>query len=178
MRNLGQIQIGCPLAVSLVLLLMHVSASAASDQFTEVVAPLLSSKCLSCHNDEKNEGDLSLVDPQQLIDDGVVNPQTCLSKPPVGSCDSTRRASGDAQRRRPFEAPIRSRRSNGGLNRARRYRAAIVSKLNRLPISIGGLCSRSGRRESLSIVRPSIAQLKQDCARTACHLCPRHRLKS
>ena len=69
----GWVQMICRLALMLVLLFLHTPAGAANDQFTDVVAPLLASKCLSCHNDEQSEGDLSLVDPHRVVNDGLVD---------------------------------------------------------------------------------------------------------
>ena len=46
---------------------------AADDPFVDSVAPVLARRCLSCHNDNKTGGNLSLVDPRRLIDDGYVS---------------------------------------------------------------------------------------------------------
>ncbi|QEF96215.1 hypothetical protein Mal15_02420 [Stieleria maiorica] len=47
-------------------------ASRADELFTDSVAPVLAGRCLSCHNDEKSGGGLSLVDPRRLIEQGYV----------------------------------------------------------------------------------------------------------
>nr|WP_161501280.1 DUF1549 and DUF1553 domain-containing protein [Rhodopirellula sp. SM50] len=44
----------------------------ADETFLDSVAPVLARRCLSCHNDQKSGGGLSMVDPQQLIDDGYI----------------------------------------------------------------------------------------------------------
>ncbi|QDV47689.1 hypothetical protein Enr13x_76000 [Stieleria neptunia] len=44
----------------------------ADDPFVDSVAPVLARRCLSCHNDQKTGGGLSMVDPQRLIDGGYV----------------------------------------------------------------------------------------------------------
>ncbi|WP_182867166.1 DUF1549 domain-containing protein [Rhodopirellula sp. JC639] len=46
--------------------------SRADDPFTDSVAPVLARRCLSCHNDQKSGGGLSLVDPRRLIELGYV----------------------------------------------------------------------------------------------------------
>ena len=43
----------------------------ADDLFRDEVAPLLARRCLSCHNDSKPEGGLSMTRPVTLVDDYV-----------------------------------------------------------------------------------------------------------
>ncbi len=48
------------------------SPAAADDPFLNSVVPVLARRCLSCHNDQKTGGGLSMVEPQRLIDDGYI----------------------------------------------------------------------------------------------------------
>ena len=49
------------------------TSACAADAFVDTVAPILARRCLSCHNETKSEGDLSMVDPNRLVEDGYVD---------------------------------------------------------------------------------------------------------
>lgn len=67
------------LALLCVLPMTWPTAILADDLFTDSVAPILSRRCLSCHNETKTSGDLSIVDPRRLIDDGYIDPSDAAS---------------------------------------------------------------------------------------------------
>ena len=60
-------------AATLVLAVLVPAASAETD-FAKAIAPILADRCLSCHNEQISEGDLSLADPTSLIEMGFVIP--------------------------------------------------------------------------------------------------------
>lgn len=66
-------RLSCHLTFALLLFVVDASAVRSGDLFVDSVAPILSRRCLSCHNDTKTGGGLSMVNPQRLIDDGYVD---------------------------------------------------------------------------------------------------------
>lgn len=67
------------LPIVLLLLWAQPSRVFADDSFVDDVAPILARRCLSCHNDKKTEGDLSMVDPRQLVQQGFIDESDAAS---------------------------------------------------------------------------------------------------
>lgn len=57
-----------------VAVLLGYTVPVAGNDFVGAVAPALTQRCLSCHNDDRAEGGLSLTDPAALINQGYVQP--------------------------------------------------------------------------------------------------------
>ena len=70
-----------------------------SDQqfFDDRVAPILSKRCLGCHNNELNDGDISFEDRQTLIKGGGRGPAVVPGKPDKSVLVKAIRHNGDLQ---------------------------------------------------------------------------------
>jgi mono/diheme cytochrome c family protein len=72
---------------------------AAGDQqfFDDRVAPILSKRCLGCHNNELNDGNISFEDRQSLIKGGGRGPAVVPGKPERSVLVRAIRHNGDPQ---------------------------------------------------------------------------------
>ncbi len=110
--------------------LVAAQASDAARYFDARVAPILTRRCLGCHNEELKNGNISFLDRDSLIRGGSRGPAIVPGKPQESVMMDVLRHDGEIQMPPGPKLPAKEIASTGGVDQTRRnlgHQAAEVT---------------------------------------------------